>query len=339
MKRSSGVARRRASPGRLSTAAILRLPAARRGRNRVRRGTDEVLAGAAYEIFLSIGDIGFRIASDDCRLASAADGPLEPFFADHGGADVEIQARWTDTPVEGGGRVLFDSGGAWRLLQSDGEFLFTFRSSLGGAVPYKTARFNPTFTAGDVQLYRRHFDQQSSDAVYPLEYPLDELLMIHLLSQGRGVEIHGCGVLDSAGRAYVFAGQSGAGKSTIARLWVNQPGVRLLSDERVVLRTDRDRIAVFGTPWHGEAGLAAPLSGELAAVFFLNHAAAHAVVPTGRSRATAKLFACSFLPFYSAEGIDRTMTALERVTRDAPCYDLWFAPEGSVIDVLIGHMR
>ena len=197
------------------------------------RGNDDVLARAAHEIFLSVGDIGFRITSDDRRLASAADGPLEPFFADHGGADVEIRARWTDTPVEGGGRLLFDSGGAWRLHQSDGEFLFTFRSSLGGDLPYKTARFNQAFTAGDVQLSRRHFDQRSSDAVYPLEYPLDELLMIHLLSQGKGVQIHGCAVLDTAGRAYVFAGQSGAGKSTMARLWVNQPGVTLLSDERV----------------------------------------------------------------------------------------------------------
>ena len=55
--------------------------------------------------------------------------------------------------------MLFDSGGAWQLLQSDGEFLFTFRSSIGPPVPYKTARFNPTFTAGDVQLHRRHFDE------------------------------------------------------------------------------------------------------------------------------------------------------------------------------------
>ena len=304
----------------------------------MRRGTDEVVAGAAYETFLSIGDIGFRIASDDRRLASAAGRPLAPFFADHGQADVEIRARWTDTPVDGGGRLIFDSGGAWRLHQSDGEFLFSFRSSLGGAVPYKTARFNPTFTVGDVQLYRPHVDPPSSEAVYPLDYPLDELLMIHVLSQGKGVEIHGCGLLDGAGRAYVFAGQSGAGKSTLARLWGTHADVTLLSDERVVLRTDRDRIAVYGTPWHGDALLASPRSGELAAVFFLNHGTTHAVVPTGGSLAAARLFACSFLPFHSAEAVDRTMAAVEQVIRDVPCYDLWFAPDPTVIEVLKRHV-
>ena len=297
------------------------------------------MTAAAYETFLSIGDIVFRIASDDRRLASAADGPLSPFFADHGAPDVEILARWTDRPTESGGRVLFDAGGSWRLIESGNGFQFTFRSNRDNSMPYKTARFNPTFTSGDVQLSRRHFEHRSSEAVYPLEYPLDELLMIHLLSQGRGVEIHGCGLLDASGRAYLFAGQSGAGKSTIARLWIDQPGVRLLSDERVVLRTDRDRVTVHGTPWHGEAGLAAPLAGELAALFFLHHAPAHSVVATSPARAAAQLLACSFLPFHTAGPIDRTVTAVERVTRDAPCYDLWFAPDQSIVRALAGHMQ
>jgi hypothetical protein len=292
------------------------------------------LTATANETFLSIGDIVFRIASDDPRLASAADGPLAPFFADHGAAEVEIQARWTDGPPESSGRLLFDAGGTWRLLQSGSDFEFTFRSVRDPATPYKTARFNATFTAGDVQLSRRHFSHRSSEPVYPLEYPLDELVMIHLLSQGRGVEIHGCGIVDAAGRAHVFAGQSGAGKSTMGRLWIDQPGVRLLSDERVVLRTDRDRIRVYGTPWHGEAGLAAPLAGELGAVFFLHHAATHSVAPVGRARAAAQLLACSFLPFHAAGPVDRTVTAVERVTRDVPCYDLSFAPHRSVVDLV-----
>jgi hypothetical protein len=294
---------------------------------------------AAYETFLSVGGIVFRIASDDRRLASPADGPLAPFFADHGASNVEIHARWTDRPAELSGRLLFDAGGSWRLLQSGSDFQFTFRSNRDSSIPYKTARFNPTFTAGDVQLSRQHFEHRSSERVYPLEYPLDELLMIHLLSQGRGVEIHGCGLLNASGRAYLFAGQSGAGKSTMARLWIDQPGVRLLSDERVVLRTDRDRITVHGTPWHGEAGLAAPLAGELAAVFFLHHAPAHSLVAADGARAAAQLLACSFLPFHTPEPIDRTAAAVERVTRSARCYDLWFAPDQSVIHALAGAMR
>jgi hypothetical protein len=292
-----------------------------------------------FDTFLSVGDITLRVVSDDRRLAAPAGGSLEAFSAAHGQADVDIRARWTDTPFAGAGRMLFDSGGAWQLLQSDGEFLFTFRSSIGGQEPYKIARFNPRFTAGDVQLYRPYFEQHPAAAPHPLQYPLDELVMIHVLSQGKGIEVHGCGLLDPAGRAYVFVGQSGAGKSTLARLWVDHPGVTLLSDERVVLRTDRDRIAVYGTPWQGDAHFASPLCGDLAALFFLNQGPTHAVVPTGGSRAAARLFACSFLPFHNVEAVEQTLTAVEQVTRKTSCYDLWFAPDPSVIDVLTRHME
>jgi hypothetical protein len=301
-------------------------------------GTGHVSA-TTFDTFLSIGDITFRTVSTDRHLASRAGGPLASFAADRGRADVEIRARWTDTPAESSGRMLFDSGAAWQLRQSDGDFLFTFRSSIGGSVPYKTARFNSAFTEGDVQLYRRHFEDHLSDAAYPLQYPLDELVMIHLLSQGKGVEIHGCGLLDSAGRAYLFVGQSGAGKSTLAQLFVDCAGVSLLSDERVVLRTDRDPIAVYGTPWQGTAQLASPQSGALTAVFFLNRGATHAVAPLRGSRAAARLFSCAFLPFHSAAAVDRTMTAVEQVVRDIPCYDLWFAPDPSVIGVLARYME
>ena len=291
-----------------------------------------------FDTFLSVGDITLRVVSDDRRLASPAGGSLAPFSADHGRADVDIRARWADTPPECAGRMLFDSGGAWQLLESDSELLFTFRSSIGGLEPYKIARFDRSFTVGDVQLYRPHFEQYPSAAPYPLQYPLDELVMIHVLSQGKGVEVHACALLDRAHRAFVFVGQSGAGKSTFARLWAGRPGVTLLSDERVVLRTDRDRIAVFGTPWQGDAHIASPLGGELAAVFFLNQGPTHAVMPTGGSLAAARLFSCSFLPFHDAASVDRTMTAVEQVTRTTSCYDLWFAPDPSIIDVLTRHI-
>ena len=296
------------------------------------------MSAPPFDTFLSVGDITLRVVSDDRRLASKPGGSLALFASDRGEPDVEMRASWIDTAPDLPGRMLFDSGGAWQLLQSNGDFLFAFRSTAGGSTPYKIARFNSDFTSGDVHLYRRHFDEHPAAIAYPLQYPLDELLMIHLLSQGRGVEVHACGLLDSSGRAYLFAGQSGAGKSTMARLWVDRPGTTLLSDERVVLRTDGDRIVAYGTPWQGDAHFASPASGELAALFFLQHAPAHAVVPAVASRAAARLFACSFLPFHSTEAVERTMASVEQVARRTPCYELSFAPDRSVVDVVARYM-
>jgi hypothetical protein len=291
------------------------------------------------ESFLSIGGVTFRVASDDPRLAAPADGSLDAFMVPPRQPDVDIRARWSAAAGECRGRVVFDSGATWQLLESDGGFLFTFRSSHGRAAPYKTARLDPRFTAGDVELSSRYFDEHSGVDLYALQYPLDELLMIHQLSQGKGVEIHGCAVLDATGRAHVFAGQSGAGKSTMARLWTNRPDVTLLSDERVVLRTDGDRILVYGTPWHGDARLTSPRSGALAGVFFLHHGQAHSTEAAGATRSAATLFSCAFLPFHNADAVDRTMSAVERVAREVPCCDLWFTPDPSVVDALAPCMR
>lgn len=287
-----------------------------------------------FDVSLSIGDTTIHLTTDDRRLLPDSDGVLRQFLTDNRRADVEIRACWTDTPDDPGGELIFDGGVPWRLARVGDELVFTFRSESGGSVPYKTARFNERFTSGDVRVYRPHFDLRPRDPINPLEYPLDELLMIHVLSQGKGVEVHGCALLDGAGRAYVFAGQSGAGKSTLARLWKNHPGVTLLSDERIVLRTDRHPIVVYGTPWHGDALLASPLSGDLAGVFFLNQAPGNSVTPLTHALALAKLFSCSFLPFHGAAPVNHTVAALERVVGGTPCFDLGFTPDASVIEAL-----
>jgi hypothetical protein len=289
---------------------------------------------AAAETWLEIGGLTFHLASDDARLVPTADKLARPFFVDRRRADVELQAHWTDTPIAPAGEVVFDCGHAWQLQRASGEFLFSFRSSSGDPSPYKLARFDPGFTTGDIDLYRPRFAERPTEPVDPLEYPLDELLTIHVLSQGKGVEIHACALLDAGGRAFVFAGQSGAGKSTLARLWAGVAGITMLSDERVVLRTDRHPVTVHGTPWHGDAMLVSPRSGALAGVFLLRHAPSHALVPTRGSLAAATLLACAFLPFHSEAAVQHTMIAVERVTSTVPCHDLRFAPDASVIDLL-----
>src|SRR5215471_6394048 len=108
------------------------------------------------------------------------------------------------------GPLLFDAGDLWQLFQAGDSLLYRFTTPVMGAVPYKIARLRPDFTAGDVRLHAPYFDPHR--ALNPLEYPLDELILTNFLARGRGVEIHGCGVMDRAGAGYLFAGHSGSGK-------------------------------------------------------------------------------------------------------------------------------
>ena len=246
--------------------------------------------------------------------------------------DVIIDVDVDEAPDDGARECLFDSGGPWRLYRHDDGFLFRFFASTFGARPYKTARFAPDFSRGHITLDRDFFARASS--VDPLAYPLDELLVIALLAQGRGLEIHGCGVADRDGRGYLFVGQSGAGKSTMARLWTGEPGAVILSDDRTVIRRHGDEAWMYGTPWHGEAPLASPSRVRLDALFFLCHADLDELREVGRADAVARLFAASFPPFHDARGVAFSLDFLESIATRVPCQELRFVPGAGVVTLL-----
>ncbi|SHM97257.1 hypothetical protein SAMN05720472_2838 [Fibrobacter sp. UWR3] len=60
-------------------------------------------------------------------------------------------------------------------------------------------------------------------------------------------------VIKHEGYGYMFLGKSGTGKSTHARLWLeNIEGTELLNDDNPVVRVFDNEIRVFGSPWSGK---------------------------------------------------------------------------------------
>ena len=288
------------------------------------------------QLRLRIADVLFAFASRDPAFSLCVPPPAEAFVVEEDGAvpDLLVEARYDDLSRLDPGRVIFDSSGTWRLHErSDAEQCFVFHSDAFGAVPYKMAFVGRTMDRVDVRLHRGYF--ATSEPRYPLEHPLDELLMLNLLATRHGVEVHSSGVVDTDGRGRLFVGMSGAGKSTISSLWLERrPSVTILSDDRIVLRRQGGRMWMHGTPWHGEAHLSAPASAPLEHVYFLRQASANRTVPVDGAAAVARLLACTFAPFHSAPGIAAAMAFLDELVHTVPCSELSFVRDASVIDSL-----
>jgi hypothetical protein len=279
---------------------------------------------------LAIG--GFRIAvhCDDPRLSCRFHSPTDRFLTEASDQnDVELRVRAMDERVPTGGDLVFDSGAVWRLFRTAEGFRIECTSDVVGTAPYKIATFDESFTRGEISLRT----DAVGDVVDPLEYPLDEVLVAHLLGRGRGVEIHGCGLVDRDGRAYLFAGQSGAGKTTTARLWEHED-VSVLSDDRIIVREVGSEMHMFGSPWHGEAELASPASAPLAGVYLLTQADESRVREIPAAEAVARLFACGFPPFHDAKALAFTIEFLDRLAAKVPVRELRFTRDQSAIDVV-----
>ncbi|MFX0202529.1 MAG: hypothetical protein ACFFCW_41005 [Candidatus Hodarchaeota archaeon] len=292
------------------------------------------LSSHCSSLSLSIADITIALISDDPKLKMRAEGVMKHFMANEGEPDIEIKARWGNLRRQSDRTKVFDSGALWQLYSDNGSYIFQFNSPALGALPYKVASFNRDFTNGEVSINRSYFDLDQH--IYPLEYPLDELLLVNYLAQGKGVEIHACGVVDSPGRGHLFVGQSGAGKSTMAKMWEDEPGITILSDDRIILRKFENKIWMYGTPWHGEAMLASPGRVPVKAIYFLEKDKRNELFSQAPTNSISRLFTCSFPPFYNPDALIFTLRFLEEVVKNVPTYELRFKPEKSVVEFIKG---
>jgi len=282
----------------------------------------------SHRSFLRIGGLTIAVRCDDDRIRTDWHEPVSRFVVDAAPADVDLEIRAADALRASDAPVVFDSGFVWRMLRHEDGYRIECRSEVFGEHPYKIATFDETFTRGVVTL------RSDVLSLSPLDYPLDEVLMAHLLGRGRGVELHSCGVIDHHGRGRLFVGVSGAGKTTTARLWQDVAS-GIVSDDRVIVRERDGAMRMFGTPWHGEAELSLPSEVPLDEVYLLVQATENAIRTMPRAAAVASLFRCTFPPFYDASAVEFTLAFLEKLVDTVPVRELHFVRDRSVVDLVL----
>lgn len=282
---------------------------------------------AESEACLRIGDVVLSIISDH---SSSLNSDLKQFRIAKSDPDIQVTVRWADgiRPVRG--QEIFDSGAVWKLCRERGDYVFDFATQAIGLRAYKQMRTSD-FISAEMILNAELLPEDA----WALEYPADELLVTNYLAHyGLGVEVHGCGLIDRDYGGFLFLGHSGAGKSTTTRLWQSVRNPEILSDDRVILRLRDGELWMYGTPWHGEAAFASNSGAKLTRIFILQHGARNGVLSLPPVQAVGELFARSFPPFHSAQGLQNTIEFLERAVKAVPCYEFQFLPDRSAVEMV-----
>jgi hypothetical protein len=220
----------------------------------------------------------------------------------------------------------------WTLSQSGDKYIFREGSQESDAPPNKVLILGTDLREGD--LYAPEGPSVQEPLSDPLGYPLNQVMMILILSRRSGILLHACGI-DDNGQGYLFLGNSGHGKSTMAKLWCEHRAA-VLNDDRIVVREVEGRVRMYGTPWHGDFREFSLAGLPVGKIFFLHPDTENRVLPQNGAKTVARLLTRSFPPLWDREGMVFTIDFFHRLANSIPCYDLHFRRDRSIIDCVRG---
>jgi hypothetical protein len=283
--------------------------------------------------YLQIADINFSVT---CRQATILQnenknyhGFLKKIPGSGGDFTIDIVLDLERMPDTGGMKEIFDSEQSWSM-HSDGKDHFLSLAAQDGTDRW-IARFGDI--SSGVTVYCSELQKSKEDGetavLNPVNYPLDQLLLIYALSQMQGTIVHAAGASINE-RCFIFAGKSGAGKSTIARLLSEGKHSEMLSDDRIVIRNIEGEFYAFGTPWPGDAEIAKNRKFPLRGMFFINHGSENRAVKLSQREAVERLLPVTSVLWYDKALVEAALGFCEDMARGIPAYELYFRPDSEL---------
>ena len=176
-------------------------------------------------------------------------------------------------------------------------------------------------------LYRKDpYPSQTSEEM--IAYMESCIQFYRVLQDFEGLYLHASSVV-VAGKAYLFSGNSGAGKSTHTRLWQQIFGAdaRVINDDKPVLRRMDGRWIAYGTPWCGKDGININESAPVAGICFLKKGQKNEIRRLTKREAMERILAQTIRRFPDTKRLDKLLSLLEQLLTEIPVYELENLPE------------
>ncbi len=156
-----------------------------------------------------------------------------------------------------------------------------------------------------------------------IEYLLTGALFNRFLLKYDGCMLHSSAVVVD-GYAYLFSADSGTGKSTHTKLWVEHFNDKafIINDDKPVLRCENEKWYVYGTPWSGKTDQNVNTKAELGAIVFLERSKDNWIDTIEIKEAVPKFFGQTIRKLNQIENIDLVLKVMEKVLIENPIYKM-----------------
>jgi len=137
-------------------------------------------------------------------------------------------------------------------------------------------------------------------------------------------------VVMNEGRAYLFLGKSGTGKSTHSDLWVKYiPGSEILNDDNPAVFLREGKVFVSGTPWSGKRNYYRQLIVPVGAFVRLEQAPDNEIRREGKLQAFASLLSSTSSMIWDKPSYNAICDTLSAVAMQVPVFHLKNRPEAA----------
>ncbi len=142
-----------------------------------------------------------------------------------------------------------------------------------------------------------------------------------------GMMLHASAV-EYGGKAYLFSGQSGIGKSTHTRLWQSVFGeeVKIFNDDKPALRRIDGVWYAYGTPWCGKDHININMKVPLAGICFLKQGEENRIRRLSAKEAIAEIMRQT-IHRLDAEKMSLLLSHIDKLIREIPIFELTNRPE------------
>jgi hypothetical protein len=260
------------------------------------------------DVVIEIGGLPIRLRCDNSAFLNMIRERYVGYVSASNRASFDLEIELAPPGTESADenvRVTLDSG---RWLMKRGDF---------------RAEWNPTTARGRI---RQTINPYSLDSVLRIVHTL-------LLARRGGFLVHASSAVRN-GRAFLFAGISGAGKTTMARL--APPDASLLTDEISYVTQQDGQYFAVGTPFFGElARVGENLRAPIDAVYLLAKGSQNKIEPVVGAAAVRGLLGNILFFARDPEFVKLVFEAAVDFVCRVPVRRLTFVPDPSVWEAIV----